>query len=55
MLRILSLLSLLSLVSCEPVNRYFGLQDDNPIEEEIEQIIESEIHVPIDLTPSSPE
>lgn len=33
------------------MNMYFGLMDDNPIEQGIEQIIEFETGIPIDLTP----
>ena len=31
------------------------LGHDNPVEEQMEEVIESELHIPIDLSPSSPE
>lgn len=40
---------------CEPVNAYFGLQDDNFAEEAIEAGIRYETGLDLDLTPSSPE
>jgi hypothetical protein len=51
----LSLLLCLFLAACEPVNRYFGLDDDNFGEELIETAIKYETGASIDLTPSSPE
>lgn len=49
------LCSLASLSSCEPINRYFGLQDDNVIEEMAEVAIKMETGISVDLTPNSPE
>jgi len=42
-------------IGCEGLNRKFGLMDDHPAEEILEQQIENEIGLDIDLTPSSPE
>lgn len=33
------------------VNQYFGMKDDNPIEEAVEEIVEAELGTRIDLTP----
>jgi hypothetical protein len=41
-------------IACEPVNRYFGLEDDNWVESAIEDGIEYETGAQIDLTPSNP-
>lgn len=38
---------------CEPVNAYFGLQDDNLIENSIEDAIQYETGAQVDLTPSN--
>lgn len=43
------------LTSCEPVNKYLGLQDDNLGEEMIEAAIKIETGADIDFTPSSKE
>lgn len=49
-------ISLMILTGCIGyVNNYFGLKDDNPVEEIIEGLIEREIGVDIDLTPTSKE
>lgn len=45
----------LSLVSCSSVNKYFGLKDDNVIEETIEAAIHYETGLDVDLTPESKE
>lgn len=45
----------LALPSCSAVNTYFGLSDDNPAEEILEQIIKSKTGADIDLTPETPE
>ena len=37
------------------INKKLGIPDDNPVEEEIENIIEKETGLKIDLTPQSPE
>lgn len=53
MLRILLLG--LACAACEPVNAYFGLSDDNFIEETGEFLLESRTGISADFTPSSPE
>jgi len=40
---------------CSFINRYFGLENDNAIEEVIELIIKEKISLDIDLTPESQE
>lgn len=40
--------------SCEPVNHYFGLENDNLIENELEDAIQYETGAQIDLSPSDP-
>lgn len=45
----------LSFTACEPAYRYLGMQDDNPMEESVEELIKHETGFDIDLTPSSPE
>ena len=51
----LSLLLCLFLAACEPVNRYFGLEDDNIFEETGEFLLEAKTGIKTDFTPSSPE
>lgn len=46
---------LLMLTACEPVNRYFGWEDDNVVENAIEDAIELKTNAQIDLTPSTPD
>lgn len=46
---------LCGMTSCQYLNKEFGLQDDNFIEEEFEDLIQDEIGIQIDLTPDSPE
>lgn len=41
--------------SCTPVNRYFGLQDDNFFEELLEWIVDDKTGLDVDFTPSNPE
>lgn len=41
--------------SCSYLNKQFNLPNDNPIEESIELIIQTQSGVQIDLTPQSPE
>lgn len=41
--------------SCTPINSYFGLSDDNLIEESIELYLENEMGLDIDLSPETPE
>ncbi len=36
---------------CSYLNKQFGLQDDNPIEEAIEDVIEHRTGIDVDLTP----
>ena len=36
---------------CSYFNKQFGLQDDNPIEEAIEDVIEHRTGIDVDLTP----
>jgi hypothetical protein len=52
---LLGLLFTILTTSCEPINRYIGQDDDWIGEELIESAIEYKFHVPVDLTPSSPE
>jgi hypothetical protein len=58
---ILTWLACLFLISCSSINKYFGLQDDNMVEEVTEDVIETAVQIEtgyrpnIDLTPSSPE
>lgn len=53
MLRVI--LMALVCTACEPVNAYFGLSDDNWIEETGEAILEAKTGIKTDFTPSSPE
>ena len=54
-MKTLSLLSLLPLLfSCEPINKYFHIKDDNAIESLAEDAIEYELGAQVDLTPSNP-
>lgn len=41
----------LALMACTKVNQFFGLKDDNPIEQKIESIILQETGIELDLTP----
>lgn len=43
----------ISLVSCSSINRYFGMENDNPLESAIEDVIEYKTGLKIDLTPES--
>lgn len=45
----------LILCSCSTINRQLGIEDDNPIEETVEEVIKSETGLDLDLTPDSPE
>ena len=38
---------------CSYLNKKFGLEDDNPIEEAIEDVIEHKTGIEIDLTPET--
>lgn len=40
---------------CHKINQYFGMPDDNPIEQDIEKIIKDESGIAVDLTPNSKE
>lgn len=53
MLRILLLG--LACSACEPINAYFGLEDDNWIEESGEAVLKYKTGIDADFTPSSPE
>lgn len=46
-----SIIAATVMTGCGPVNRYFGLKDDNVFEEAIEEAIEERTGVDIDLTP----
>lgn len=48
-------LSLLGFFSCSSINKKFGLNDDNIIEESIESFIDHKTGIDIDFTPFSPE
>lgn len=37
------------------INQYFGMPDDNPVEQDIEKIIKDESGIDVDLTPNSKE
>lgn len=55
-MRILSSLILcVFLCSCGAINKKIGLEDDNPIEETVEEVIKIETGLNVDLTPDSPE
>jgi hypothetical protein len=54
-MRTLVISALFLLSSCEPINRYLGLRDDNIGEELVEAAIQMETGINVDLTPSSPE
>lgn len=41
--------------ACSKINKYFGLPDDNAVEQRIEEIVKDETGVKIDLTPSEQE
>lgn len=45
----------LILCSCASINKQFGLEDDNPIEETVEAAVMFETGLNVDLTPASPE
>ncbi len=55
MTRLIMVVVLCTLVfgGCSYLNKKFGLQDDNPIEEAIEDIIEHKTGIEIDLTPET--
>lgn len=44
-----------ALGGCSALNKRLGLQDDNPVEEFLEQVIENKTGQDIDLTPESKE
>lgn len=48
------LVFMLLTTSCEPINRYMGLEDDNWIENSVEDAIQYETGAQIDLSPSDP-
>lgn len=45
----------LSLTGCTPINKYFGMEDDNFVEEIAEAAVYIETGLNIDFSPSSPE
>lgn len=56
MKKILIVLSLCStLCGCSYVNRYFGFQDDNMVEESAEELLRMRTGIDIDLTPATQE
>ena len=40
-----------SITACKGLNNYFGLKDDNIVEQAAEMFIEEEIGISVDLTP----
>ena len=48
-------ITLYLLCGCSSINKKFGLDDDNMIEELFEDLIEQKTGLDIDLTPGSPE
>lgn len=58
---LISMILALSLYSCHAINQRFGLEDDNPIEESAEAILEAAVdhyiplHLDVDFTPGTPE
>ncbi|NYT19241.1 MAG: hypothetical protein GKC08_02990 [Methanosarcinales archaeon] len=54
-----ALLAILTLtlgsVACTYINKKLGLADDNAIEESVEAVIQNQLGIDVDLTPSSPE
>ena len=42
-----------SFVGCSTINKYFGMENDNEIEQTVEFIIESQTGVNVDLTPEN--
>lgn len=48
-------LFLLFMCSCSPINKEIGIQDDHPLEEFAEHIIQVETGLNIDLSPQSEE
>lgn len=46
---------LLGIISCTPINQYFGLEDDNLVEEMSEEVLRSQTGIDMDFTPGSPE
>ena len=49
------LIFLMILCSCSRANKWLGLEDDNPVEEYAEDIIEFKTGVKMDLSSESPE
>jgi len=49
------LLILITFIGCAKLNRYVGLPDDHPIEEQIEDHINDTLNVDVDFTPDSKE
>jgi len=44
---------LLTVSACSQVNKYFGLKDDNDVEQRIEEVIEEETGAVVDFTPDA--
>lgn len=43
------------MMSCSNINKFYGLEDDNFIEEAVENVLESKIGIDLDLTPFTEE
>ena len=50
-----SLILCVFLCSCGAINKKLGIQDDNPIEESVEEVIKVQTGLNVDLTPDTPE
>ena len=47
------IISIVALGGCSYLNKKFGLENDNNIEEFVEKVVENQIGLDIDFTPSS--
>jgi hypothetical protein len=54
-MKVVLIISMMLLTSCHMVNKYFGLQDDNFIEETAELALQVETGINVDLSPETPE
>ena len=52
--KLLLIIMIITLTGCHSLNQAFGMKDDNPVEEVVEQVVERETGVHLDLTPDSP-
>lgn len=52
---LLPIILIIMLTGCHSLNQAFGMKDDNPVEEAVEQAIENATGADIDLTPDSSE